>query len=147
MPPTGVEHLRVTIDLESSRLIPEARVLQAELVRCDDGLIVASGRTATTTLSSDTVLRELRDADLETSQGIVQLLNHIGLDMGVPLDLSDLGLVDHIWKGQGGVDSAPLIVEGLTTETNLAAIASSGRGTRFQRATVVPKDNSFDLDC
>jgi len=144
---TGVDDIRVTIDLASSQLIPEARVMHAQLVRCDDGLIVASGRTATSTLASDAVLRELRDADLETSQGVVEVLSQIGLDMGVPLDLSDLGLADRSWNNQEADDSAPLIVEGFVFEPNvLVSIASSGRGKRFL-AKVIPKANSFDLDC
>jgi len=145
---TRSDRTHVTIDPASSQLVPEARIIKAEHVSCEDGLIVASGLTASTTLAPDTVLHELRDADLGTGNGVAEVLSQIGLDMGVPLDLPSLGLVDRAWNSEETADVAPLIVEGFTIERNLlVAVASCGRSTRMQAATVVPKVDSFDLDC
>jgi hypothetical protein len=140
--------LQVTIDSSSSQLLPDARIIRAESVVVRDGHLVASGRTRSATLDPDTILHELRDADLSTALGVASVLSHVGIDMGEPLDLSELGLEDRRWPAAASAERPPVIVEGFYTAPNsLVAVASCGPGARLQQPRITRADGSFDFGC
>jgi hypothetical protein len=144
-----IQQLRITTTFEAdrTRLLPASRIIRAERVTCDDGRLIGGGATFSTTLADDSIVRELREADLTTADGVAQLLTTVGLDMGPPLDMAGLELVDQRSARDEPDGAAPLIIEGLYVEPlELVGTATHGSGTRSFEGTVHPGDGSFVFD-
>jgi hypothetical protein len=80
-------------------------------VFCDGDQLVAAGRTHTTVLPPETIVHELRDADLDSSEGVARLLSTLGLDFAQPLDLIGLGLWDRCTVHASPLPAPPTIME------------------------------------
>ncbi len=141
-----IQQLRITATFEAdrTRLLPEPRIIKAERVTGADGRLVGRGSTFSTTLADDSIVRELREADLQSAAGVARLLTTIGLDMGPPIDMASLGIVDRLSVDEAPEGASPLIIEGLYVEPRgLVATASHGSGTGLFEGTVHTTDDSF----
>jgi hypothetical protein len=132
--------LRITGGVEAdTALLPDSRIIKAEFVASEDGHLVGSGRSFTTVLPPEAIVRELRDADLETVDGVVDLLATLGLDFALPLDLQGLGLIARQRAPKGSFPQPPLILEGWYVKPRLhMAVASHGPGTRMIEGIIRP---------
>ena len=139
----------ITIDSPSSRLLPDVLVIGAENVRSERGVLRASGVTTERPLPADAVLRELREADLLTPEGVAEALAVLGLDMGASLDLLDLGLIDTVLPDPAPLEPhAPALIEGFFRQPNvLDAVASCGRSSPIAEGWIVPGDDTYTFGC
>jgi hypothetical protein len=143
-----IEQVRITgrVEADTAQLLPDPRIVKAEIVSCVDGKIVGTGSSSTATVPAEAIVRELRDADLETADGVVQLLNVLGLDLAQPVDMSGLGLIDHREIVEDPIPAAPFIVEGRYLSPHmLVAVASHGPGTRMMEGTIRERQNSYEM--
>lgn len=133
-----IEPIRITSDIAAdTTLLTDPVVIKADIVTCDDGYLVGRGRSYTRTLPLEAVVRELRDADLDSARGVAQLLQVLGLDLAQSVDLTDLGLLDVV----GGPDESsltpPLMIEGWHVNAQaLVGIASYGPGTKILKGAM-----------
>jgi hypothetical protein len=142
----GSEKTQVLCD--STQLLPDASVIKAEFVQCmEDGRIVGSGRTYSTTLPPESFVRELLDADLATSNGVVRLLGILGLDLAEPLELAGLGLIDQMMTVAAEPGHiGPFIVEGCYLSPRmLIAIGSHGPGSKMVEGVFRPADDAYEI--
>ena len=143
-----IEQLRITSHVEAdTALLPDSRIIKTKFVASEDGQLVGSGRAYSTTLPPEAIVRELRDAELGTSEGVVRLLNTLGLDFAQPLDLAGLGLVARTRVSKGSFPAPPLILEGWYMRPRLLmAVASHGPGTRMLEGIIRPSQDSDESD-
>ncbi|HET9667079.1 MAG TPA: hypothetical protein VFP09_10000 [Desertimonas sp.] len=144
-----IQQLRITTTFEAdrTRLLPEPRIIKAEHVASDDARLVGRGSTFSTTLADDSIVRELREADLQTADGVARLLTSIGLDRGPPVDMASLGIVDQQSAHEAPDAASPLIIEGLYVEPRgLVGTASHGSDPGVFAGTVRTTDDSFVFD-
>jgi len=146
----GIEQFRITpplvpettqVQSDSTQLLPNPRVIKTEFVRCaSNGCIVGSGRSYSAPLPPDALVHELLDADLGTSGGVVSLLATLGLDLGQPIALSELGLSDRSGIAVAeGLHTGPFIVEGsYLSPRPLTVRGSCGPGVQAAEGVIEP---------
>jgi hypothetical protein len=128
-------------------VLPESPVIRAEVVACDQDQIVASGRSRRSVLPPEAIVHELRDADLESPEGVVRLLNDLGLDFAQPMQISGLGLRDRSRVPRGPLPAPPMMFEGWYEDLQLlTAWARHGPGARMLEGTVQPADEAYEFD-
>lgn len=138
-PPVVPEMTQVQSD--STQLLPGPRVIKTEFVRvAGDGRIVGSGRSYSAPLPPDAIVHELLDADLDSSEGVASLLATLGLDLGQPVALSELGLIDQRGIAVAeGAHNGPFIVEGsYLSPRPLTVRGSCGPGIRVIEGVIEP---------
>jgi hypothetical protein len=101
--------LRTTVEVEVDPVpIPVPRLVRGDDIRLSsDGLITVEGPATIAPLPEDAVFKELGAADLVSAEGVVALVRSLGLDVGRPLDLADLGLADAVQQRTERADSMP----------------------------------------
>jgi hypothetical protein len=134
-----VDQLRTTSELVADTTpLPDPPVIKAEFVACEDGYLVGRGRSYTTTLPLEAIVRELRDADLDTAHGVALLTQTLGLDLAQSVDLADLGLVDRDGDSGESFLTPPLMIEGWYMHSEpLVGIASYGPGTKILKGAML----------
>jgi hypothetical protein len=145
---SGIEQLRITLEVEAdTAVLPESRIIKAEFVACEHDQIVASGSSSSTVLPPEAIVHELRDADLDSAEGVVRVLNSLGLDFAQPLELPGLGLRDRSRVPRGSFPAPPMMFEGWYMNMELLmALASHGPGTRMLEGTIRPADDAYEFD-
>jgi hypothetical protein len=138
----------VAIDAETMQVLPDSAIMKADSVSCVEGQIIASVRSVSSTLAREAVLRELRDADLSSPDGVTHLVGLIGLELETSVDLRHLGLVDTICSAHDEVVRSPTMIEGFYDEArSLETVASWGGVVRLIDSTVTHSQDNVSFDC
>ncbi len=128
-------------------VLPDPRIIKARFVACENDQIVASGGSRRAQLPPEAIVHELRDADLESADGVVRVLNTLGLDFAQPLELSGLGLRDRSRATRGSFPAPPTMFEGWYRDLQLlTAWGRHGPGTSMLEGTIRPADDSYEFD-
>jgi hypothetical protein len=127
--------------------LPDPRIIKARFVACEHDQIVASGGSRRAALPPEAIVHELRDADLKSPEGVVRVLNSLGLDFAQPLELPGLGLRDRSRVPRGSFPAPPTMFEGWYTDLQLlTAWGRHGPGSSMLEGTIRPADDAYEFD-
>jgi hypothetical protein len=139
--------MTAAIEADGTRLLPECRIIKTETVVCEDGHLLGRGNAFSTTLVDDSIVRELREADLGSADGVAAILTILGLDSGPSLDMASLGILDRCPAPVGSDAAAPLTIDGLYVEPHgLVGTATHGPGGRLFEGRVRSTEEDFVFD-